>query len=157
MLADAVRFPLPSRRRFGEIVKRVATSAWIFGQCTHVSLKRAEAKGHGSRCIHHVVPLQEIQLQRYGGGISVLEESGRSVKTGLVRWVIERLQTLPGVQAQIDRGECGWSSRRTSAADRTRPCSYAASADATSGPGDGTIVSVPSRPTPPTVRQHPKS
>jgi transposase len=53
------------------------------------------------------VLLREIQRQGYGGGISVLKEFVVGVKTELVRLVIERFETLPGVQAQVDWGECG--------------------------------------------------
>ncbi len=53
------------------------------------------------------VLLREIQRQGYGGGISVLKEFVAGVKTDLVRLVIERFETLPGVQAQLDWGECG--------------------------------------------------
>ena len=53
------------------------------------------------------VLLREIQRQGYGGGISVLKEFVAAVKTDLVRLVIERFETLPGAQAQLDWGECG--------------------------------------------------
>ena len=53
------------------------------------------------------VLLREIQRQGYGGGISVLKEFVAGAKTDLVRLVIERFETLPGVQAQLDWGECG--------------------------------------------------
>lgn len=53
------------------------------------------------------VLLREIQRQGYGGGISILKEFVAGVKTDLVRLVIERFETLPGVQAQLDWGECG--------------------------------------------------
>ena len=53
------------------------------------------------------VLLREIQRQGYGGGISVLKEFVGGVRSDLVRLVIERFETLPGVQAQIDWGECG--------------------------------------------------
>lgn len=53
------------------------------------------------------VLLRQIQAQGYGGGISVLKAFVAGVKTDLVRLVIERFETLPGVQAQLDWGECG--------------------------------------------------
>ncbi len=53
------------------------------------------------------VLLREIQRQGYGGGISILKEFVAGVKTDFVRLVIERFETLPGVQAQLDWGECG--------------------------------------------------
>ena len=53
------------------------------------------------------VLLGEIQRQGYGGGITVLKAFVAGVKTDFVRLVIERFETLPGVQAQIDWGECG--------------------------------------------------
>ena len=53
------------------------------------------------------VLLREIQRQGYAGGISILKAFVAGVKTDFVRAVIERFETLPGVQAQIDWGECG--------------------------------------------------
>jgi len=53
------------------------------------------------------VLLREIQQQGYAGGISILKAFVAGVKTDFVRAVIERFETLPGVQAQIDWGECG--------------------------------------------------
>jgi transposase len=50
---------------------------------------------------------REIQRQGYGGGISILKEFVGGVKTDFVRGVIERFETLPGAQAQLDWGECG--------------------------------------------------
>ena len=53
------------------------------------------------------VLLREIRRQGYAGGISILKAFVAGVKTDFVRAVIERFETLPGVQAQIDWGECG--------------------------------------------------
>ena len=53
------------------------------------------------------VLLREIKELGYGGGISILKEFVASCKGEQVRQVIERFETLPGRQAQLDWGECG--------------------------------------------------
>lgn len=53
------------------------------------------------------VLLREVRERGYGGGISILKDFVRGVKDGFVRGVIERFETLPGQQAQLDWGECG--------------------------------------------------
>jgi transposase len=51
--------------------------------------------------------LRELREQGYQGGISILKDFAREVKQAAVKGVIERFETLPGHQAQIDWGECG--------------------------------------------------
>lgn len=53
------------------------------------------------------VLLQELRLQGYTGGITILREFIRPLKASLVRRVTERFETTPGRQAQMDWGECG--------------------------------------------------
>lgn len=53
------------------------------------------------------VLLQELRLQGYTGGITILREFMRPLKASLVRRVTERFETTPGRQAQMDWGECG--------------------------------------------------
>jgi len=53
------------------------------------------------------VLLREIKELGYAGGISILKEFVASCKGEQVRQVIERFETLPGRQAQLDWGECG--------------------------------------------------
>lgn len=49
----------------------------------------------------------EIEALGYGGGITILRDYVRPLKQEHERRVIERFETLPGRQAQIDWGECG--------------------------------------------------
>lgn len=51
--------------------------------------------------------LREIREMGYGGGITILKEFVGRVKGELVRRVVERFETIPGRQAQLDWGECG--------------------------------------------------
>lgn len=53
------------------------------------------------------VLLREIKELGYAGGISILKEFAVTCKGEQVRQVIERFETLPGKQAQLDWGECG--------------------------------------------------
>lgn len=53
------------------------------------------------------VLLREIREKGYRGGITILKEFVSTCKQDRVRQVIERFETLPGRQAQIDWGECG--------------------------------------------------
>jgi transposase len=53
------------------------------------------------------VLLHEIRELGYAGGITILKEYASDVKQDAVKQVIERFETLPGRQAQIDWGECG--------------------------------------------------
>src|SRR5690606_889532 len=53
------------------------------------------------------VLLREIRELGYAGGITILKEFVSSCKGEQVRQVIERFETLPGRQAQLDWGECG--------------------------------------------------
>jgi len=53
------------------------------------------------------VLLQELRLQGYTGGITILREFIRPLKASLVRRVTERFETTPGRQAQMDWGERG--------------------------------------------------
>ena len=53
------------------------------------------------------VLLREIRELGYAGGITILKEFVSSCKSEQVRQVIERFETLPGRQAQLDWGECG--------------------------------------------------
>jgi len=50
---------------------------------------------------------REIHKQGYEGGLTILREFIRPLKTELTRRVTERFETIPGRQAQIDWGECG--------------------------------------------------
>src|SRR5699024_10515802 len=45
--------------------------------------------------------------QGYSGGITILKEFARKEKGERVKEVIERFETLPAQQIQIDWGECG--------------------------------------------------
>lgn len=51
--------------------------------------------------------LEDVQKLGYRGGLTVVKEFVRGVKGEQVRQVIERFETVPGQQAQIDWGECG--------------------------------------------------
>jgi len=51
--------------------------------------------------------LEDIRALGYRGGLTVVKEFVREVKGEQVRQVIERFETVPGQQAQIDWGECG--------------------------------------------------
>ena len=53
------------------------------------------------------VLLREIKELGYAGGISILKEFVAGCKGEQVRQVIERFETLPGRQAQVDWAECG--------------------------------------------------
>lgn len=53
------------------------------------------------------VLLREIKELGYGGGISILKEFVAECKGEQVAGVIERFETLPGRQAQLDWAECG--------------------------------------------------
>lgn len=53
------------------------------------------------------VLLREIRELGYAGGISILKEFVAERKGEQVKQVIERFETLPGRQAQLDWGECG--------------------------------------------------
>ena len=53
------------------------------------------------------VLLREIRELGYAGGITILKEYVSTIKQDSVRQVIERFETLPGQQAQVDWGECG--------------------------------------------------
>ena len=57
--------------------------------------------------LHATTLLLELRALGYSGGISILKEFVRSVKEVEARGVIERFETLPGQQAQIDWGDCG--------------------------------------------------
>ena len=50
---------------------------------------------------------REIQEQGYAGGITILKEFVHDKKADQVQQLVERFETLPGRQAQIDWGECG--------------------------------------------------
>ena len=51
--------------------------------------------------------LDDISKLGYRGGLTTVKEFVREVKGEQVRQVIERFETMPGRQAQIDWGECG--------------------------------------------------
>lgn len=53
------------------------------------------------------VLLREIRERGYAGGITILKEFVRLQKSEYVQRVVERFETLPGRQAQLDWGECG--------------------------------------------------
>jgi transposase len=53
------------------------------------------------------VVLKELESMGYTGGITILREFMRPLKTGFIRRVTERFETVPGEQAQLDWGECG--------------------------------------------------
>lgn len=53
------------------------------------------------------VLLSELRERGYGGGITILRDFVRPLKAEFTRRVIERFETLPGRQAQVDWGECG--------------------------------------------------
>jgi transposase len=51
--------------------------------------------------------LEDIRKLGYEGGLTTVKDFVREVKGDQVRQVIERFETMPGRQAQIDWGECG--------------------------------------------------
>ena len=53
------------------------------------------------------VMIDEICAQGYTGGLTILKEYMREVKQGYIQELVERFETEPGRQAQIDWGECG--------------------------------------------------
>lgn len=52
------------------------------------------------------VLLRELAGMGYEGGITILRDFIRPLKTEFVRRVTERFETVPGEQAQVDWGEC---------------------------------------------------
>ncbi len=53
------------------------------------------------------VMIRELQEQGYDGGITILKDFMKEVKEEYVQEVVDRFETEPGSQAQIDWGECG--------------------------------------------------
>ncbi len=53
------------------------------------------------------VLFREIRAQGYTGGITILKEHVAAVKVRHVRRLVERFETEPGRQAQVDFGSCG--------------------------------------------------
>lgn len=53
------------------------------------------------------VMIRELQEQGYDGGITILKDFMKEVKEEYVQEVVDRFETEPGRQAQIDWGECG--------------------------------------------------
>ena len=53
------------------------------------------------------VLLAEIRAQGYGGGITILREYVAQVKKRQVRRLVDRFETEPGRQAQLDWSSCG--------------------------------------------------
>ena len=53
------------------------------------------------------VLLRELREQGYKGGISILREFIAPIKDGFVRRVVDRFETEPGRQAQVDWASCG--------------------------------------------------
>lgn len=51
--------------------------------------------------------LEDIRKLGYQGGLTTVKDFVREVKGEQVRQVIERFETMPGRQAQVDWGECG--------------------------------------------------
>lgn len=53
------------------------------------------------------VLLREIKERGYASGVTILKEFVGEQKSEYVKQVVERFETLPGRQAQLDWGECG--------------------------------------------------
>jgi len=53
------------------------------------------------------VLLEELKGRGYRGGLTILREFVRPLKQEFTRRVVERFETQPGRQAQVDWGECG--------------------------------------------------
>ena len=53
------------------------------------------------------VLLREIRDQGYDGGITILREAVSSIKQRHVKRLVDRFETEPGRQAQVDWGSCG--------------------------------------------------
>jgi transposase len=53
------------------------------------------------------VLLREIRDRGYGGGITILREFASEIKSRHVRRLVDRFETEPGRQAQVDWGSCG--------------------------------------------------
>jgi len=53
------------------------------------------------------VLLREIREQGYEGGITILREAVAEIKDRHVQKVVDRFETEPGRQAQVDWGSCG--------------------------------------------------
>ena len=51
--------------------------------------------------------LREIREMGYAGGITILRDFTAPIKAGHVQRVVERFETVPGRQAQVDWGNCG--------------------------------------------------
>lgn len=51
--------------------------------------------------------LREIRALGFAGGITILKEFVSAFKGEMVQRVVERFETVPGRQAQLDWGECG--------------------------------------------------
>jgi transposase len=50
---------------------------------------------------------EEIKKLGYGGGYTIVKRFVSGIRENQVRQITERFETLPGVQAQVDFGECG--------------------------------------------------
>ena len=53
------------------------------------------------------VMIREIREQGYTGGITILKEYMHDIKEQHVRRLVDRFETEPGRQSQMDWGECG--------------------------------------------------
>ena len=53
------------------------------------------------------VLLREIQKRGYEGGITILRDAVAKIKGCQVQRVVDRFETEPGRQAQVDWGSCG--------------------------------------------------
>lgn len=49
----------------------------------------------------------EVKKQGYAGGYTIVKRFVSGIRENQVRQITERFETLPGVQAQVDFGECG--------------------------------------------------
>lgn len=54
------------------------------------------------------VMIEEIRERGYIGGLTILKDYMREVKQGNIRRLVERFETEPGRQAQLDWAECGY-------------------------------------------------
>ncbi len=52
--------------------------------------------------------LKEIQELGYSGGVTILRDYMAIIKSNYIQKIVDRFETNPGLQAQIDWGDCGY-------------------------------------------------
>ena len=127
MVAREVRFWMKEKVKEGVPIARVAREYGVSRQTIYNLLAAASAparerkprgskldpfKAHiESRLARYDLPattlFDEVRQRGYAGRLTTVKDFVRDVKAEAVREVIARFETDPGVQAQVDWGECG--------------------------------------------------